>query len=162
MKYDLVNFQDSLIKAGTKEDARKLKLFTKSVHIWLINKRGEIMISKRSPKMKTYANQITSSAGGHVEKGESYKVAAKRELKEELGITTPLKDLGRFDVITSKERAIHHLFIGKLDTKISPDSNEISSYSFLSLKALTRDIALHPRKYCKPFHEAFKYYLKVH
>lgn len=159
MKYDLVDKEDNLIKVGTKEEAKKKKLFTRSVHIWLFNKKGELMICKRSSNKKTYPNQITSSAGGHVEQGENYKVAAKRELTEELCVLTTLKDLGRFDVVTQKERAIHHLFIGKISKKVFPDPNEISSYSFLSLKDISKDMILRPRKYCKPFHEAFKFYL---
>lgn len=160
MKYDLVDKEDNFIKVGTKEEAKKKKLFTRSVHIWLIDRKGELMVCKRSPNKKTYPNQYTSSAGGHVEQGESYKVTAKRELLEELCILTPLKDLGRFDVVTPKERAIHHLFIGKMSKKVSADPNEISSYSFLSFKDISKDIALHPRKYCKPFHEAWKTYSK--
>ena len=131
-----------------------------SVHIILFNKKSEIMICKRSSNKKTYPNKITSSAGGHVEQGESYKAAAIRELKEELGIKAFLKDLGRFNVITSKERTIHHLFMGKVNKKVSADPNEIASYYFSPLKTIKSDIALHPRKYAKPFHEAFKCYLK--
>ena len=48
--------------------------------------------------LSLYPGKITSSAGGHVDEGENYKTAALRELKEELGISTPLRDLGRFDV----------------------------------------------------------------
>ena len=112
------------------------------------------------PTKKSYPNQITSSAGGHVEQGENYKNAAERELREELGVKTSIKDLGRSDVITSKERAIHHLFIGKTNNKISTDINEIASYHFLSPKIIKSDIVLHPRKYAKPFHEALAFYLK--
>jgi len=156
MKYDLFDFKDHFVKIGTKVDAKNFGFFTRSVHILLFNSEGEVMICKRSPDKKNYPNMLTSSAGGHVEQGESYKVAAVRELKEELGVTTSLKDYGRFDVITSRERAIHHLFIGKTYKKIHADPREISSYSFLSIKALTHDINFHPHKYCKPFHEAFK------
>lgn len=160
MKYDLVDYQDNLIRTGTYKDAKRLKLFTRSVHIFLLNKKGEIMICKRSVDKKTYPNLFTSSAGGHVEQGESYKFSAKRELKEELGITTFLKDIGRFDVVNKKERAIHHLFIGKLNKKVSADPNEIASYHFLLAKNIKNDIVLHPQKYAKPFYEAFKCYLK--
>jgi isopentenyl-diphosphate delta-isomerase len=161
MKYDLVDFQDNFIKIGTKEEARKKKLFTRSVHIWLFNKKGELMICKRSANKKTYPNQFTSSAGGHVEQRENYKVTAKRELEEELGIVTSLKDLGRFDVITPKERAIHHLFIGKLNKNFFPDPSEISCFDFMPINVIKKDITSHPRKYCKPFLEAFKYYLAL-
>ncbi len=94
------------------------------------------------------------------EQKESYKYAAVRELKEELGIKIPIKDLGRFDVITLEGKVIHHLFTGKLNKKVQIHRNEIASYYFLSSKTIKRDIALHPRRYAKPFHEAFKFYLK--
>jgi 8-oxo-dGTP pyrophosphatase MutT (NUDIX family) len=94
-----------------------------------------------------------------VDLGENYKIAAQRELKEELGIYTPIKDIGRFDVITPKERTIHHLFIGKYK-KVIADPREISSFHFLSPKAIKKDIKLFPRKYAKSFHQAFKCYQK--
>lgn len=161
MEYDLVDFDDNFIQTGTKDDAKRLGLFTRSVHIWLLNKKGELMISKRSPNKKNYPNQFTSSAGGHVDKGESYSIAAERELKEELGVVTSLTDLGRFDVITLNERAIHHLFIGIVnDTNFIIDQNEISEYSFLSIESLKDNIKANSKKYCSPFLEAFRYYLK--
>ncbi len=160
MEYDLADIKDRFVQIGTKKEAKKLGLFTRCVHILLLNKKGELMICKRSPNVKRYPNQITSSAGGHVEQKESYKYAAVRELKEELGIKIPIKDLGRFDVITLEGKVIHHLFTGKLNKKVQIHRNEIASYYFLSSKTIKRDIALHPRRYAKPFHEAFKFYLK--
>lgn len=160
-QYDLFDFHDNFIQVGTKRDAKKLKLFTRSAHIILVDTQGKLMICKRPPSKKTYPNQITSSAGGHVEKGENYKVAAKRELKEELGLVIPIKDAGRFDVINNKERAIHHLFIGKTKNRMLIDSSEISNYYFLSLRDIKNDITLHPRKYAMPFHGAFDLYLKT-
>jgi isopentenyldiphosphate isomerase len=161
MKYDLVDFEDNLIKIGTKKEAKKLKLFTRSVHILILDRENNILLCKRSPNKKTYPNKITSSAGGHVEQGENYKTAALRELKEELNLTIKLKDLGRFDVVTSVERAIHHLFLGKLgNKKFSIDYNEITSCEFKSPKLIQRDLVLHSAKYSKPFHEAFQCYIK--
>jgi len=160
IEYDLVDSHDDIICIGTEKDAKKLGLFTRSVHILLVDKQGKIMVCKRPSTTKRYANKITSSAGGHVEQGENYKVAATRELQEELGITTFLKDIGRFDVITSKERAIHHLFIGKAK-KVLPDPNEIVNYYFFIPAIIKRDMKLHSRKYCEPFHKAFALYSTV-
>lgn len=159
-KYDLVNYKDRIIKIGTKREAEKLKLFTRSVHILLTNKKGEILVSRRPSDARRYPNKITSSAGGHVEKGESYKTAAVRELGEELNITTLLKDLGRFDVMSSIEHTIHHLFTGKVE-RVLINKNEIAASYFVPLKVLSHDMTLHPKKYAKPFHEAFKFYSTV-
>ncbi len=158
--YDLVDKHDHVIRAGTKRDAHRLKLFIRIVHIFLINRRGEIMVSKRPPTARRYPNQMTSSAGGHVERGEPYYAAAARELHEELGVIVSLKNKGRFDVM--KRRTINYLFVGKAP-RIVPDqvdAREIISWRFASPAAIQRDIQDHPRRYTKPFHEALKLYLR--
>ncbi len=157
--YDIVDKNDRVVDRGTKADAFRKKLFTRSVHILLINSRGELMVCVRAATKKRYRLQITSSAGGHVELGESYRTAAVRELAEELCIQVKLKDLGRFDVVTKNERAIHHLFVGKLTRATThPDKDEIQSFRFVEHAVLSRDVESHPRRYAKPFHEALKLY----
>lgn len=158
--YDLVDLKDRAICVGTKSDARRLGLFTRSVHILLENNRREIIICRRPKNKKAYPDQITSSAGGHVERGESYKAAAVRELMEELGTSMPIQYIGRFDVINRTERAIHHLFVGKAK-KVSPDSREIVSYRFADPKTIVRDIKKNPQKYAIPFQKALNVYLKT-
>lgn len=158
--YDIVDYADRVICRGTKKYAKKLNLFTRRVHILLLNKKGQVLICRRSPDTKRYANQITSSAGGHVELGESYKFAAMREMKEELFIKTPLKDIGRFDLKTASGKNIHHLFVGKLKGEIKPDPGEIAECYLLSPNFIKNDIALHPRRYAKPFHKAFALFLE--
>lgn len=161
MEYDLVDSNDKYVRTGTKEDAKKSELFTRSVHIWIMNPKGELMICKRSSSKKSYPNMYTSSAGGHVDEGENYHDAAERELKEELGISIPIKDVGRFDVVSLRERAIHHLFIGTTDQHdFIVDKEEISEFSFLSMELIKEDVKKCPEKYARPFLEALKLYLK--
>jgi len=159
--YDLVDNNDSIVTTGTKEDARNLRLFTRSVHILLENQKGQILICKRPYRKKSYGGQITSSAGGHVEQNETYEKAAKRELKEELKIDPRLIDAGRFDVISKKERTLHRLFIGRIsdENNIDVDASEISSYWFARPLDIQEDLREHPRKYAKPFHQALAKYL---
>lgn len=160
--YDLVDKNDSIVTSGTKEDARSLRLFTRSVHILLENLKGQILICKRPWHKKSYGGQITSSAGGHVEQNETYEKAAKRELKEELKIVTRLIDAGRFDVISKKERTLHRLFIGQIGNKnnMKADASEISSYRFARPENIRKDVRKHPRKYAKPFHQALDKYME--
>ncbi len=158
-KYDLVDLQDNFVRVGTKNNVMNLKLYKRSVHILLINNKGDILVCKRSASKENYPNQITSSAGGKVERGESYKAAAIRELNEELGVVTPLKEAGSFNIINRRERTLHRLFIGKAK-KVTLDPSEIASCYYMSYKDIARDISLHPRKYCKPFHKAFESYMK--
>lgn len=159
-EYDLVNEQDEVLRQGTYEDARREGLFTRSVHILLADPRGRFMLCKRAASKKTYPNLVTSSAGGHVEKGETFEQAAYRELKEELEVRVRLFDVGRFDVITEQERTIHHLFVGSLDTEAmrtsSTDPTEVASHAFVSLQKAASDALRRPKKYAPPFRQAIE------
>lgn len=54
------------------------------VHVWILNSKGEFLISKRTPN-KTYPNMWETTGGSAVIGDDSLK-AALREVKEELGL----------------------------------------------------------------------------
>lgn len=158
--YDLLDIHDKKITMGTKDDAKRLRLWRRVVHIFIFNNKNELLICKRPASKDAYPNLITSSAGGHVELGESYHVAAKRELYEELGLSTHLKNIGRFDITGLHGKMIHHLFIGRSADKIRPDPKEISSYKFATVASLIKEIRARPKKFTPPFRKAFALYLR--
>ena len=55
------------------------------VHIWVKNSKGEYLIQKRSEDRQPMPGEWAAT-GGSVRSGEESRVAAMRELKEELGI----------------------------------------------------------------------------
>ncbi|WDV48174.1 NUDIX domain-containing protein [Clostridiaceae bacterium M8S5] len=55
------------------------------VHIWIVNRCGEILIQKR-PEHLDFAPGVWAIAGGSALQGEDSITAARREVKEELGI----------------------------------------------------------------------------
>ena len=48
---------------------------------------GELFLQKRSPWKDKHPNKWDSSAAGHLDAGEDYETAARRELSEELGLS---------------------------------------------------------------------------
>ena len=56
-----------------------------AVHVWIHNRNGEWLISKRSPEKKTFPN-VWEACGGAAVAGDDSLTAALREAKEELGI----------------------------------------------------------------------------
>ena len=62
------------------------------VHICIFNEEGKMLIQKRTPNKK-WPNKWDISVGGCVTAGESSKLAAMREVKEEIGLDINSKDL---------------------------------------------------------------------
>ena len=58
----------------------------RAVHIFVVNKRGEYYLQKRSAAKRIQPGKWDTSVGGHLAVGEDYEAAALREIEEELGI----------------------------------------------------------------------------
>tara|TARA_Y100000310_G_scaffold193278_1_gene193242 strand:- start:1858 stop:2346 length:489 start_codon:yes stop_codon:yes gene_type:complete len=90
---DLVDENDKIIGQAPRSEVREKALLHRGSVILITNKKNELLMQKRSEKKKVFPGKWAFAAGGGVETGESYEQAAHRELKEELGITTDLKQL---------------------------------------------------------------------
>ena len=67
--------------------------FHKSVHIWIINNNGEILLQRRCESKDSNPNMLDISCAGHLSAGDDSLSGALRELKEELNLDVNLEDL---------------------------------------------------------------------
>lgn len=83
---DLVNEQDEIIGTVWKSEAHKNpKLIHREIAIAVFNDGGKVLLQQRSMN-KTQPGSWKITAAGHIGNGENPINAAKRELKEELGL----------------------------------------------------------------------------
>lgn len=61
-------------------------IWHRTAHIWIVNKRGEVLCEQRSKMKELSPGKWNSSFGGHLAPGETYLEGARRELNEELGL----------------------------------------------------------------------------
>src|SRR3954468_22149160 len=95
----IVDKHDNVVGAEEQHIAREKGLIHRIARIFVLNKEGAVLIQKRSSQMQDNSGKWDQSAGGHVDEGEDYRVAAKRETQEELGITVnDLQQVGKFYV----------------------------------------------------------------
>ena len=62
-------------------------LLHRVVHVLVFNRKGEILLQKRSLNKDVAPGKWDTSVGGHVGAGENLVSSSKREMFEELGIT---------------------------------------------------------------------------
>jgi len=65
----------------------------KSIDIWVMNSKGELLLQKRSKQKESYPGLWEVSCSGHVGAGENSLDSALRELKEELGVDVAAEQL---------------------------------------------------------------------
>ncbi|MBQ9657744.1 MAG: NUDIX domain-containing protein [Clostridia bacterium] len=90
--------------------------YHKPAWTWAYNSKGEILVQKRSMQKKKFPGLWDMACAGHVEAGESAKMGAIREAKEELGIDVSENEMQfMFEYIEDDAWEIGQVFFFKLD-----------------------------------------------
>ena len=98
---DEYNYRGEKIGVVDKDIAHEKGLWHKSVHVWLINDKNEILLQYRCAEKKLYPNTWNISFAGHIDAGENSIQAVQREGKEEIGIDVDLEKLNF--ILTNRE-----------------------------------------------------------
>jgi isopentenyl-diphosphate delta-isomerase len=144
----LVDENDQPIGVGDRKEAWEKGYYTRNVRIVLKDQNGRFLSQKRSIKKATYAGMWTVAASGHVDEGETWDVAARRETEEEIGVSPDLKLIGDFafqnDEGDKKIRQIIHVYEGVIDgsTQFDLEEDEVEDtkwYELDELKSLMQE-----------------------
>ncbi len=85
--FDVVNERDEVVRQALRRDVHAHAWLHRAVHVWVFNAAGQLFLQKRSLIKDMSPGLWDSSCSGHVDAGEVYDAAAKRELWEELGLS---------------------------------------------------------------------------
>lgn len=93
----IVDEHDNPVGQASKAEMWRDGLWHRVVRIMAVRKDGAILLQKRAPTKQPFPNCWDNSAAGHVDAGEDYLAAAKRELMEELGLqNVSLEEVGAY------------------------------------------------------------------
>lgn len=124
------------------------------VNVWLVNKAGQLMVSKRSETVGGNPGKWQTYFGGHVPAGMTHKETAVKELEEEIGLTVNLDklhliDKGQF----ANEDHLHfyesyaYLFEGKPED-LNFSDGEISEAKWMSMEEYEHARTVNPEQWC--------------
>jgi len=136
---DVVDLQGKKTGIACRACVHEKRLLHQSAFIILLDEQGRVFIQKRSFSKDLYAGQYAVSASGHVDAGESVLHAAKRELREELGLSgVRLVKIATVPAFTRFERTLCTYFKARLpeNARFKLDRNELiaNESKFLSWK----------------------------
>lgn len=83
---DVVDDDDCVIATVSRAEIRAQNLLHRAVSIAVLGSDGRLLVHRRAPNKDVWPGMWDLAAGGVVAAGETYEVAARRELAEELGI----------------------------------------------------------------------------
>jgi 16S rRNA (adenine1518-N6/adenine1519-N6)-dimethyltransferase len=150
--FDVVDEQDCVIGQATRQEVHEKGLLHRAVHILVFNKKHDCLLQKRSALKDRHPGVWDSSAAGHLDAGEDYETAARRELEEELGITdTPLIPVGTLP--PSEQTGYEHvaIFAAVQDGRVSFPAAEIEGVLPFSAQLIDTWLQSRPQDFASSF-----------
>lgn len=161
-RIQIVDENDQPIGASTRQEAWAKGSFYRLVQIVIRDENGNFLLQKRSMKKPLYPGRWTNAASGHVDEGETYEISAPRELKEEIGVDTPITFVGKFLVQKKDDRKTINQFNGVFEgrvskgTKFTLQPEEVSEVKWFTLEDLRESIAKSPSAFTPAMVKAFE------
>ena len=159
----LVDKNDNALALMPKMEAHKKAVLHRAFSVFIFNDKGALLLQLRALHKYHSPGLWTNTCCSHQRAGESNIAAGKRRLTEEMGFVADLKELFWFIYKAPfdnglTEHELDHVMIGQYNQDPIINTDEVASFSWLSLIEVKKDIKQHPEKYTAWFKIIFKEY----
>lgn len=132
--FDVVDAHDVVQRVEPRRVVHVNNLSHRAVHMILRDTSGAVLLQKRSMWKDRNPGLWDSSAAGHVDSGETYGEAARRELQEELGVPAPpLTLIGKLTPCEETGWEFIEVYAGRHDGPVFPAPMELETTAFFPI-----------------------------
>ncbi|MTI38678.1 isopentenyl-diphosphate Delta-isomerase [Fulvivirga lutimaris] len=148
----LVNSKDEELGILDKMEAHFEGVLHRAFSVLVYNSKGEMLIQKRAADKYHSGGLWTNACCSHQHPGESSEVAAKRRLKEEIGLEANPEFLYKFIYKAELDNNLtefeyDHVLTCITDDKPVLNPAEVEDFQYVDIKSLMLDIQQNPTNY---------------
>ncbi|HST52153.1 MAG TPA: isopentenyl-diphosphate Delta-isomerase [Pyrinomonadaceae bacterium] len=148
----LVNENDNVIGKAEKMEAHMTGKLHRAFSVFIFDRAGRLLMQKRARTKYHSASLWSNTCCSHPRPEEATGAAARRRLREEMGIDCELREVFAFTYLAELENdlvehEIDHVFTGNFDGVPSPDAREIDDWKWIDVATLLEDIRERPGQY---------------
>lgn len=166
----LVNELDEPIGLMAKMEAHEKALLHRAFSVFVLNDKNEIMLQQRAATKYHSPLLWTNTTCSHQRSGETNLQAGTRRLQEEMGFTTPLKELFSFIYKAPfdnglTEHEYDHVMIGYHNNAPLLNREEAESWKWMAIEDVKNDMQAYPECYTIWFRiifDEFYHFLEEH
>lgn len=162
----LVDEQDNATGTMEKMKAHVEAKLHRAFSVFVFNSNNQLLLQRRASDKYHSPDLWTNTCCSHPRPNENTLDAAKRRLKEEMGIECPLEYSFNFIYKAELENGLtehelDYVFLGVFDGQPIPDSAEVSEWKYESLENISKSIKQNPEQYTAWFKIVFERILKL-
>lgn len=148
----LVDEHDRELGRAPKSQVHRTGERHRAVSVFLFDDRGRTLLQRRADGKYHSPGLWSNTCCGHPRPGESAMDAARRRLREEMGIECELTHVATFEYRAEVgqgllEHEVDHVFRGTFLGAPTPDSEEVGGWKWENLDAVKADCAANPADY---------------
>ncbi len=165
--FDVVDSFDRVVSSAPRSQVHSQRLFHRASHILIFSDASpnrKILLQKRSAQKDSYPNIYTTSCSGHVDSGETYDIAAVREMFEETGLKVDISQLRYVGKIspsaeTENEFTAVYEYFSSEDSPYIVRPEEVASLDWVKECDFQKMIEVSPKLFTPSFLKVYKFYL---
>ena len=151
--FDVVNEHDEIIDQQPRSVVHAQRLRHRAAHVLVFNQAGEAFLQLRSKRKDNHPGVWDNACSGHVDAGESYAVAAERELMEEIGllVDNPLEELFMLEAGPETGMEFVTVFMTEDEGPFELNAEEIDAGRWATPTEIQTAIQTEPEKHSPTF-----------
>jgi len=155
--FDVVDDNDEVIGTATRGEVHEKQLKHRAVHVFLFDKKGNLLLQKRSHLKDVHPRAWDSSAAGHLDSGEDYASSAAREVVEETGLEgVALEEVGKLAPSDATGWEFVTLFRGDYRGKPEFPASEVEAMLAFPLEEIRAWVERCPQDFATGFLECLR------
>jgi isopentenyl-diphosphate delta-isomerase len=148
----LVDEQDGEVGTAEKLSAHREGRLHRAFSVLVVSPQGQLLLQRRHPAKYHSGGLWTNACDGHPLPGEPTADAARRRLREEMGLDCPLEWLFAFTYKVAldhdlMEHEYDHVFLCTSAGEVVPDPAEVAEWAWVSPADLQRRMQERPEEY---------------
>lgn len=156
----LVDELDNEIGTIEKMEAHQLGVLHRAFSVFIFDKEGRMLLQQRALHKYHSGGLWTNACCSHPRPGEKTDSAAKRRLKEEMGIEADLEPMFNFTYEARFENGLiehefDHVFFGQYNGELLPNKQEVMNTKLAAIEDISKQIREEPGKFTAWFLIAF-------
>jgi 8-oxo-dGTP pyrophosphatase MutT (NUDIX family) len=132
----------------------------RTVHVLVLNRDGAILLQQLAPTRERHPLKWGSSVAGYMHAGEAYEEGARRRLREELGLETPLHAVGVTPMQDAGVTKFVGVFVTIADRARVEEPDHIAAIEFRPQRAIERDVRINPQAYTDSLRHVLAYWVE--
>jgi isopentenyl-diphosphate Delta-isomerase len=160
MLIDRVDPSDQVVGTITRRDVFQQQANFRVAHVFVFNAKGELLLQHIAPGLR-HEGEWGSSTAGYLQHGEAYEDAALRKLREELGITVALVDVGKTSMLDQSSTKFINLFAASYNGPFVPNPLDVDRLEFASIAQILSERQAGARAFTETFLYLLDFYLST-